>query len=105
MHAPTRPSVATMPLATGLLAVVTALIALATSLADGLETPAFLVLVAADLLIVLVMGVLLAACLTKNATVTQNATAGTDAARLERDLGRLDLLEPLRTDEANGERR
>ncbi|MGC9495902.1 hypothetical protein [Streptomyces sp. WG7] len=99
MHTSPRPSVAALPLATGLLAVVTALIALAMSLADDLETPAFLVLVAADLLIVLVMGVLLAASL------ANSTAASADATRLERDLETLAVLEPLRTDEPDGERR
>ncbi|MFB6550544.1 MULTISPECIES: hypothetical protein [unclassified Streptomyces] len=99
MHTPTRPSPTVPTVATALLAVVTALIALAISLVDDLGTPAFLVLVAADLLVVLVMGALL------SASLTRHTAAGTDAGRLERDLEKLDGLEPLRTGEAKGARR
>ncbi|MFH9819963.1 hypothetical protein [Streptomyces sp. NPDC017230] len=96
MHTSTRSAPAIPVAATGLLAVVTALIALAISLVDDLGTPAYVVLVAADLLVVLVIGVLLAA------SRPGNAPAGTDAVRLERDLERLDALEPLRGDETKG---
>ncbi|GAA3968805.1 hypothetical protein GCM10022384_20140 [Streptomyces marokkonensis] len=99
MHTSTRSAPAAPAAATGLLAVVTALIALAISLVDDLGTPAYVVLVAADLLVVLVMGVLLAASLSGNAPTTA------DAARLERDLEKLDGLEPLRGDETKGARR
>ncbi|MFJ8146418.1 hypothetical protein ACIQ6R_15310 [Streptomyces sp. NPDC096048] len=99
MNHSTRPAPAVPAVATPLLAVVTALIALSTSLADDLGTPAFLVLVAADLLVVLVMGVLLSASLTRHTAV------GPDAGRLERDLEKLDGLEPLRTGEAKDARR
>lgn len=99
MYTSTRPSAATLPLATGMLAVVTALIALVVSLVDDLGTPAFLVLLAAELLVVLVMAVLLAGL------PAGNAVAGGGAAVPERDLETLDALEPLRADESNGWRR
>ncbi|MER7053581.1 MULTISPECIES: hypothetical protein [unclassified Streptomyces] len=99
MHSSTRSAPAVPAAATGLLAVVTALIAVAISLVDDLGTPAYVVLVAADLLVVLVMGVLLAASL------SGSAPTSADTARLERDLEKLDGLEPLRGDEAKGVRR
>ncbi|MFE0805258.1 hypothetical protein [Streptomyces sp. NPDC058812] len=54
MHTSTRSSPAVPTVATGMPAVVTALIALAIPLVDDLGTPALLVLVAANLLALLV---------------------------------------------------
>ncbi|MBT2383427.1 hypothetical protein [Streptomyces sp. ISL-11] len=103
MITPTRPRAASRPapaaLAAAFLTPATALISLGISLADDLGTPAFCVLIAAELLIVLGMGTLFG--------VARAATAagGADAERLRRDQETLDALEPLRTEGAAGDRR
>ncbi len=79
-----------------MLAVVTALISLALTLADGLGTPVFLVLITAELLVVLAMGALTGGSLAK-----ETAT-GAEAAQLRQELAALEALEPLGAADTNG---
>ncbi|MEJ8639445.1 hypothetical protein [Streptomyces sp. MS2.AVA.5] len=93
MNPTSRSSPAALLAVNGLLAAVTVLIALVIALEDDLGTPAFLILITADLLAVLGMGVLIG-------KVSRDAAASGEAAELRHDLRTLDALEPLRT-EAN----
>ncbi|MET9664489.1 hypothetical protein ABZY19_03865 [Streptomyces sp. NPDC006475] len=93
MNPTSRSSPAALLAVNGLLAAVTVLIALVIALEDDLGTPAFLILITADLLAVLGMGVLIG-------KVSRDATTSGEAAELRHDLRTLDALEPLRT-EAN----
>ncbi|MFD3441822.1 hypothetical protein ACFWU3_30445 [Streptomyces sp. NPDC058685] len=98
MNPMSRPSPGAPLAVNGMLAVVTVLISLVVVLEDDLGTPAFLLLIAADLVAVLGMGVLIGG-------MSKDAATRGEAAELRHDLRTLDALEPLRTEANDGKQR